>query len=345
MEDVLFERRGRAGIITLQRPKALNALTLTMVDAMHTQLRLWRSDRDIELVVIRAAGGRAFCAGEDIRALHDSGKTGRPPAIDFYAHEYRLNTLIKRYAKPYIALINGIVMGSGFGVSVHGAARVCGEGTMFAMPETGIGFFPDVGGTSFLPRLPGELGMYLALTGARLDVTDAKYAGIATHVVPAAEHENLVAALCEGTQPFERTLGRFAVTHDNKSRVAGLLPLIDRHFAHGSVEAIMASLESDKSLFAAQTVSSLKTKSPTSLKVTYRQIREGADLGFEDCMRLEFRLTSRFIRGHDYYEGVRAVIMDKDNAPAWHPNSLDGVTEAAVAAYFVPLPAGDLRFD
>ena len=173
MDDVVFERRGRAGLVTLNRPKALNALTLAMIDAMDAQLREWRRDGDIELVVIRGAGERAFCAGGDIRALHDSGKAGTPYVIDFYAREYRLDTLIKRYPKPYIALINGIVMGGGVGVAVHGAARVCGEGTLFAMPETGIGLFPDVGGTSFLPRLAGELGLYLALTGARLDVTDA----------------------------------------------------------------------------------------------------------------------------------------------------------------------------
>jgi enoyl-CoA hydratase len=345
MDDVLFEKRGRAGLITLNRPKALNALTLAMVDAMDARLREWRRDGDIDLVVIRGAGERAFCAGGDIRALHDSGKAGTPYVIDFYAHEYRLNTLIKRFPKSYIALINGIVMGGGVGVSVHGVARVCAEGTVFAMPETGIGLFPDVGGTSFLPRLPGALGMYLALSGARLDVTDAKYAGIATHVVPAAQHENLVAALCEGTQPYERTLGRFAVVPENKPKIAGLQPLIDRHFAQDSVEAIMASLERDASLFAAETLKTLKTKSPTSLKVAFRQIHEGADLAFEDCMRLEFRLSNRFMRGHDFYEGVRAVIVEKDNAPKWQPATIEGVTDAAVAAYFAPLPEGDLKLD
>ena len=342
MEDVLFEKRGRAGLITLNRPKALNALTLAMVDAMDPQLRAWRDDPDVEVVIIRGAGERAFCAGGDIRALHDSGKAGTPYVIDFYAHEYRLNTLIKRYPKPYVALINGIVMGGGVGVSVHGRARVCGEGTVFAMPETGIGLFPDVGGTYFLPRLPGELGTYLALTGSRLDVTDAKYAGIATHVVPAQQHEELVAALCDGSRAYERALSGFVVAPENKSKIAGLQPLIDRHFGHASVETIIASLETDASLFAAETLKTLKTKSPTSLKVAYRQVREGAKLSFEECMRLEFRLTNRFMRGHDFYEGVRAVIVEKDNAPKWKPATLEGVTEADVAAYFAPLPAGDL---
>lgn len=342
MDEVLFEHSGRAGIITLNRPKALNALTLGMVDAMDAQLRQWRSDPAVELVIVRGAGERAFCAGGDIRALYDSGKAGTPYVIDFYAREYRLDTLIKRYPKPCIALINGIVMGGGVGVSVHGSVRVCGEGTMFAMPETGIGLFPDVGGTFFLPRCPGETGMYLALTGARLDFTDSNYAGIATHVVPVAQHEALMAALSDATKPVERVLSQFAVSPQNRSRIEGLQGAIDRHFACSSVEDIIASLSADNSLFAEQTLKSLATKSPTSLKVTFRQIREGATRDFEDCMQLEFRLTNRFMRGHDFYEGVRAVIIDKDNAPAWQPATLEEVSASDVSGYFAPLATGDL---
>ncbi|NOT41443.1 MAG: enoyl-CoA hydratase/isomerase family protein [Alphaproteobacteria bacterium] len=343
MEDVLFETRGGVGLITLNRPKALNALTLGMVDAMQTQLAAWRGDAAVELVVVRGAGERAFCAGGDIRALYDSGKAGTPYVIDFYEREYKLNTYIKRYPKPYIALINGIVMGGGVGVSVHGRQRVCGEGTVFAMPETGIGLFPDVGGTHFLPRLPGELGMYLGLTGTRLDVIDAKYAGIASHIVPAAQHEALIAALSDVGEPYERVLSRFAVAPANVSRIAGLQPLIDRHFSHGTVEAIVASLESDTSMFAVETLKALKTKSPTSLKVTFRQLREGRQRGFEECMQLEFRLTNRFMRGHDFYEGVRAVIVEKDNAPNWKPAGLADVKSEDILAYFAALPNGDLR--
>jgi len=342
MEEVLFERQGRAGVITLNRPKALNALTLNMVDAMDAQLRSWRNDPAIEMVIVKGAGERAFCAGGDIRALYDSGKAGTPYVIDFYAREYRLNTLIKRYPKPYIALVNGIVMGGGVGVSVHGSVRVCGEGTMFAMPETGIGLFPDVGGTFFLPRCPGEVGMYLALTGARLDVTDASYTGIATHVIPQAQHEALLADLCNGPDALERVLARHAVRSQNKPKLEGLQQPFDLHFAQASVEEIMASLESGKSLFEEQTVKSLKGKSPTSLKVAFRQVREGVKLGFEDCMRLEFRLTNRFMRGHDFYEGVRAVIIDKDNAPKWDPPSIDLVRARDIDRYFAPLEGGDL---
>lgn len=345
MEDVLFEKRGSLGLITLNRPKALNALTLDMVHAMRAQLDAWRDDRGIELVLIKGAGERAFCAGGDIRALHDSGKAGTPYVIDFYAHEYKLNRVIKRYPKPYIALINGIVMGGGVGVSVHGQYRVAGEGCVFAMPETGIGLFPDVGGTYFLPRLPGETGMYMALTGARLDVTDAKHAGVATHVVPAAKHEELIAALAENKRPLEQTLSQFAVIADNKSKIAGLQEWIDGHFVHDTLEGVFDSLENGRSLFADQTLKSLQTKSPTSLKVTFRQIREGKKLSFEDAMRLEFRLTNRFMRGHDFYEGVRAVIVEKDNAPKWQPPTIKGVSKDDVAAYFAPLPNGDLVLD
>lgn len=343
MDEVLFERQGRAGIITLNRPKALNALTLPMVDAMTAQLKVWRDDRAVEMVIVKGAGERAFCAGGDIRALYDSGKAGTPYVIDFYAREYRLNTLIKRYSKPYIALINGIVMGGGVGVSVHGSVRVCGEGTMFAMPETGIGLFPDVGGTYFLPRCPGETGMYLALTGARLDVTDARYAGIATHVVPHAQHASLLDALCNTTDPLEKVLSRHAVFAQDKPKLEGIRPVIDAHFAGSSLEAIFASLAAGSTLFEEQTLRTLKTKSPTSLKVAFRQVREGAKLGFEDCMRLEFRLTSRFMRGNDFYEGVRAVILDKDNTPRWNPPTIGEVGVADVDRYFAPLEGGDLE--
>lgn len=343
MDEVLFEKRGRAGVITLNRPKALNALTLGMVDAMDARLREWRDDPQVELVIVRGAGDRAFCAGGDIRALYDSGKAGTPYVIDFYAREYRLNTLIKRFPKPYIAFINGIVMGGGVGVSVHGSVRVCGEGTMFAMPETGIGLFPDVGGTFFLPRCPGEIGMYLALTGARLDITDAKYTGVASHVVPAAQHEALQAELSDGSDALERVLAKFAVHPQNKSKLDGLQQAIDMFFSEGAVEDIMASLARGKSIFEEQTLKQLAGKSPTSLKVAHRQMREGAMLGFEECMRLEFRLTNRFMRGHDFYEGVRAVIIEKDNAPKWDPPSLELVRTRDIDEYFAPLPGGDLE--
>jgi enoyl-CoA hydratase len=337
--EVLFSKDGALGRILLNRPKALNALTLNMVRLIDAQLRVWAEDPSVKAVVIEGAGDRAFCAGGDIRALYDSGKAGQSYAIDFYREEYGLNALIKRYPKPYIALIRGIVMGGGVGVSVHGSHRVAGEGIVFAMPETGIGLFPDVGGTYFLPRCPGETGMYLALTGARLNAAGALYAGIATSHVPAADWPQLIDALKANGDT--RALAQFA-------RPAGPAQLdadrahIDQAFSAGSVEDILERLDAMASPFGAETAKILRAKSPTSLKVVYAQIRAGAARDFEECMRIEFRLTNRFMRGHDFYEGVRAAIIDKDQSPKWSPPDLDGVTKGDIDAYFAPLPGGDI---
>jgi enoyl-CoA hydratase len=338
--EVLFSQDGALARILLNRPKALNALTLNMVRLMDAQLRIWARDPSVKAVLIEGAGERAFCAGGDIRALYDSGKTGQPYAIEFYREEYGLNALIKRYPKPFVALIRGIVMGGGVGVSVHGSHRVAGEGIVFAMPETGIGLFPDVGGTYFLPRCPGETGMYLALTGARLNAADALYAGIATSVAPVETWPALIGAI--------KTDGDIRVL-DQFSRAAGPSQLeanrahIDHAFSAASVEDILDRLDAMASPFGAETAKVLRTKSPTSLKVVFAQIRAGATRSFEDCMRLEFRLTNRFMRGHDFYEGVRAAIIDKDQAPKWSPPDLAGVGASAVEAYFAELPDGDIR--
>ncbi|HEY8698938.1 MAG TPA: enoyl-CoA hydratase/isomerase family protein [Rhizomicrobium sp.] len=334
-EDVLFEQRGAAGIITLNRPKALNALTQDMCLRTKAQLEDWAKDPNIKAAVIRGAGERAFCAGGDIRALYESGKAGTPYALDFYRDEYRLDAAIKHFPKPYVALIHGIVMGGGVGVSVHGSHRVAAESAVFAMPETGIGLFPDVGGSYFLPRCPGQVGMYLALTGARLKTTDCLYAGVATHFVPQAKWETLLERLANGTAPDQALEGladsvpdTFLETHRNA---------IDSIFALESVEAILAALDAEGTDWAGEAATTLRTKSPTSLKVTFRQIREGARLEFDDCMRMEYRMVNRIVAGHDFYEGVRAAIIDKDGAPKWQPADLAGVGGADVDAYFAPL--------
>ena len=341
--EVLFSRRGRAGIVTLNRPKALNALTLGMVRQMHPQLAAWAADPEIGLVIVEGAGEKAFCAGGDIRALHDWGRAGDPHVIRFYAEEYRLDTFIKRYPKPYVALMDGIDMGGGVGVSVNGSRRVATEKLVFAMPETGIGLFPDVGGTWFLPRCPGEIGMYLALTGERLRAADAIHAGIADVFVPAESLEALKDRLAAG-EPVDDALAALA-QDAGEPPLAACRAAIDLHFSKGSVAEIIASLSDDGSEWARKTVDVLASKSPTSLLVTYRQIREGAKLSFEDCMKLEFRLTNRFMRGHDFYEGVRAIIIDKDQKPAWRPATLDGVGAEEVDRYFSSLAEDELHFD
>lgn len=338
--EVLFERRGAAGIITLNRPKALNALTLGMVRAIHPQLIVWGDDPKIQCVVIEAAGDRAFCAGGDIRALYDWGRAGDPTALDFWREEYKLNTYIKRYRKPYVALMDGINMGGGVGVSVHGSHRVATEKLTFAMPETGIGLFPDVGGTYFLPRCPGDTGMYLGLTGTRLKAADAIYAGIADTYVPSVRLETLKDRLAGGTDP--RVAFREVAEEEGPAPLASMQKEISAHFSKDSVGDVITSLRTDGGEWATKTADTIEAKSPTSTLVAFRQIREGAALDFEECMKLEYRLIERFVKGHDFYEGVRAAVIDKDQAPKWKPAMLAEMNAGDVDEYFAPLGAGEL---
>ncbi len=342
--EVLLERRGTAGIITLNRPKALNALTLTMVREMRKSLDSWAADPGVTRVVVKGAGDRAFCAGGDIRVLHDLGKSGRhEEALAFWREEYELNILIKRYPKPYVALVDGIVMGGGVGISINGSHIVAGERFTFAMPEVGIGFFPDVGGTYFLPRIPGEAGAYFALTGERMKQGDALSTGLATHVMASARFAEVLEALC-GRESVDHTLEAFAEMSMLPASVTSRRSAIDRCFRFDTVEAIVAALDAEGATdpWCAAQAATIRTKSPTSLKVALAQVRRGGSMDFEEAMRTEFRIVSRICRGHDFYEGVRAVIVDKDNAPRWQPAALDGVTPAMVEAHFAPLDGGEL---
>lgn len=340
--EVLIERRGSAGLITLNRPQALNALTLTMVRGMRAALDDWASDPGVTRVVVVGAGGRAFCAGGDIRVLHDLGKAGRhDEALTFWREEYELNILIKRYPKPYVALVDGIVMGGGVGVSINGSHVVAGERFTFAMPEVGIGFFPDVGGTYFLPRIPGEIGVYFALTGDRMKQGDALSTGLATHAVASSRFAEVLEALT-GRESVDHTLEAFADVSMVPATVTGHRATVDACFRFGTVEEILAALDAGTDPWCADVARTIRTKSPTSLKIALAQVRVGKGLDFEDAMRTEYRIVSRICRGHDFYEGVRAVIIDKDNAPRWSPISLAEVSADAVAAHFAPLPGGEL---
>ncbi|MCF8471074.1 MAG: enoyl-CoA hydratase/isomerase family protein [Parvibaculum sp.] len=340
--EVLFERRGAAGVITLNRPKALNALTLGMVRELHPKLVEWAADNTILCVVIEGAGDKAFCAGGDIRALYDWGRGGDPSALAFWREEYRLNTLVKRYPKPYVSLMDGINMGGGVGLSVHGSHRVATERLTFAMPETGIGLFPDVGGTHFLPRAPGETGLYLALTGARLKAADAIYTGIADAYVPSVRLETLKDRLAGGA-PVREALGE-VVEEEGHAPLVDIQGDIDTHFGMDSVADILASLRADGGEWAMKTADTIETKSPTSTLVAFRQVNEGERLGFEDCMKLEYRLINSFVKGHDFYEGVRAVVIDKDQAPKWKPATLAEMSASDVDGYFEPLGDDELTF-
>jgi enoyl-CoA hydratase len=340
--DILFERRGVAGVVTLNRPQALNAVSLAMVRALAQQLARWEGDPAVTRVIVTANGGRAFSAGGDLRALYDFGRAGRhDEALEYFREEYALNAQIKRYRKPYVALIDGIVMGGGVGISVHGSHRVAGDQFSFAMPEVTIGFFPDVGGTWFLPRLPGQLGTYCALTGERLNAADGVKAGIATHRVASIRLPDLIDALC-GAVPVDALLGAFAQPAGETSVVAQEAA-IDRLFTGAGVEDILAALDAEAgrngthAAFAAATAALMRTKSPTSLKLVLEQMRRGATLDFAQCMRTEFRIVSRVVRGHDFYEGIRALLIDKDQAPRWRPSALADVSTTEVERYFAPL--------
>jgi enoyl-CoA hydratase len=341
--EILFERRGAAGIVVLNRPQALNAVTLSMVEALSRQLTEWEGDPAVSRVIVTAAGARAFSAGGDLRALYDLGRAGdHHAARAYWRTEYALNALIKRYRKPYVSLIDGIVMGGGVGISIHGSHRVAGDAFVFAMPEVGIGFIPDVGATWFLPRLPGELGLYCALTGARLGPGDALAAGIATHRVAAARFGDLLEGLC-GNVPVDALLGAFAEPA-GEAPLTVRAPLIDRLFTGDSVEGILAALDAEATRrgadadFARTTAATIRLKSPTSLKIALAQLRRGRYLDFAGCMRTEFRIVSRLLLGHDLYEGIRSVIIDKDQAPLWQPSSLAAVSAAEVERHFEPQP-------
>ena len=335
---IRFERRGGLGLVTLDRPRALNALTLDMIRALDARLAAWAADASVRAVAIRGAG-KAFCAGGDLTALCEGDAAYRRI---FFRDEYRLDRRVFRFPKPYLALIDGVVMGGGVGVSVHGSHRVASERTLFAMPETGIGLFPDVGGGYFLPRRPGRIGMYLALTGARLRAADCLYAGIATHYVPGDRLDALVDALADGD--VEATLARFA-SDPGPPPLAEHRAAIDRCFAGSSVEAIVATLEAESGDWARTTRATLAAKSPTSLKLAFRQLSAGATLDFEAVLVMEYRLSQFCMAGHDFFEGVRAVVIDKDNAPRWRPATLAEVTEAEIDRAFRPLGDRDLRFD
>ncbi|PXW62938.1 enoyl-CoA hydratase/isomerase family protein [Methylobacterium sp. B4] len=346
--EIGFEIRGEAGVITLRRPRALNALTLPMVQAMHARLRAWAADARVTRVVVRGSGGRAFCAGGDIRQIYALGKAGRDAEVmAFWRGEYCLDAAVKTFPKPYIALIEGIVMGGGVGISLHGDVRVAAESYSFAMPETGIGFFPDVGTTYALPRLPGCIGRYLALTGSRIGAGDARAVGLATHTARAADFETIIDRLAAGAD-IARALEGLDAPQPETGPLVAERALIDACFSGDSVAEILARLDAaarEGSAFAEAAAATMRGRSPTSLVIAHALMRRGGDLSFAQAMLAEYRLAERLMEEHDFYEGVRAVIVDKDNAPRWRPDSLEGVDAGAIEAVLASLDGAESLFD
>ena len=348
---VITRKVGTVGRITLNRPEALHSLNEEMCRIMSDALLAWADDDEVVVVLVdHAAGTRGFCAGGDIRMISESGASDGKAARSFFKAEYQLNTLIHNYKKPYVAILDGVTMGGGVGISVHGSHRITTEKTLFAMPESGIGLFPDVGGGWFLPRLPGEYGMWLALTGARLKGSDVTAIGVGTHHVPSELVGNLTAQIEGADFTFEpenilRTIlsslsqqvphGAFE-DHDDE---------INTCFSATSVEEILDRLEASGSEWAKAQLDVLATKSPLTLKISYRQLREGGNFDrFEDNMRNEYRIGWRQACSPDFQEGVRAVIIDKDHKPDWPSESVAKVSKGKIQEIFAPLGRDELTF-
>jgi len=357
-DEILLGREGSLATLIINRPQALNALTLDNYRRFDPALRAWAEDQSVHAVVVRGAGERAFCAGGDVRAVYEAGRgiSGDPDLTAvFFREEYELIRRIHRFPKPYIAVIDGITMGGGAGISVNGAYRIATERTLFAMPETAIGLFPDVGATRFLNRCPGHVGRYLGLTGARLGAADTLFCGFATHVVPHERVAELVEALGRvawetGSEQgqIDAVVARFTID-PGPAPLRALRPTIDRCFAGGSVEAILDRLAEEaaaggaQSEWAAETRGGLERKSPTNLKITLRQLTVGLDYDLDAALVLEYRLTQHAMAAHDFYEGVRAMLIDKDQKPRWQPATLGEVSVSGVDAYFAPIGDRELR--
>ena len=336
--DVITRIEGKVGRIRLDRPKAIHALTKDMCSAMLAALVDWRDRPEVEAMMLDHAEGRGFCAGGDVVMIARSGAGDGSEARAFFHEEYRLNHLLFTYAKPTIAIMNGITMGGGVGISLPCTYRIATENTRFAMPETSIGLFPDVGGGWYLPRLPGRVGEFIALTGARLDGAECHYLGLATHYVEQAQLEDMMERIAKAPARVQGALGA-ATTTPPDSKIEANLAQITRLFASDDYEAILAALEADDSDWARGERATLGTKSPLSCKVSLRLLAEGARRdSFADEMRAEYALASRIVRTHDFREGVHALLIHKHNEPQWDPATPDLVTEEMLDVLFEPLP-------
>ncbi len=331
--EVLFERRGRLGVVTLNRPKAVNALTAGMASAMLEQLTLWADDDAVAAVLVRGAGDRGLCAGGDIVAIYRDMLDGGDATADFWAEEYRLNSLISGYPKPYVAFMDGLVLGGGVGISAHGSVRIVTERTRMGMPETTIGFVPDVGGTLLLSRSPGETGTHAALTGAHLSGADALFLGLADHFVPSEKLAELAGAL--ENEPADAAVARFAGEAPS-SVLAAQQEWIDACYSSDDAEEIVRRLRAVGGE-ASDVADTIEAKSPTAVKVALESLRRVRGLSLEEALEQEYRVGLRFLAGPDFREGIRAQVVDKDRDPHWQPATLADVSRGDVESYFAPL--------
>ncbi|GLV41048.1 3-hydroxyisobutyryl-CoA hydrolase [Carabus blaptoides fortunei] len=340
MNDVIVESIRDKGILTLNRPKALNALDLSMVKKILPTLIKWEQEKS--LVIVKGAGEKSFCAGGDVKSIALAGQRGDPLGNVFFKHEYTMNGIIGTYKIPYVAFIDGIVMGGGVGLSVHGQYRVATERSLFAMPETQIGLFPDVGGSYFLPRLGGKLGLYLGLTGQRLKGYDMLKAGIATHYVNSASLPDLEKQLldCCNAHDIDKVLKKFSVDGCADFSLAPYLKQINKCFSAPTVEAIVKELEKDNSQWAQSTIKMLCKMSPTSMKVTKVLLERGAQISLHECLQMEYNVAVNTLAKNDFYEGVRALLIDKDQSPKWKPATLEDVSDDLVESHFVQVSEG-----
>ena len=344
--DILVREHGGLRRITLNRPKALNALTLDMAATMLAELRAWQDDPAVGAVLIDGAGERGLCAGGDLRALYDAAKSGDDLPARFWSTEYRLDLLIARYRKPIIAIMDGMVMGGGVGISAHAAHRVVTERSAVAMPEVSIGYFPDVGASFLLARAPGRVGLHLGLIGERIGAADAIYAGLADVHIPSEKLAELPAGLaaCRTAKDVRTCLGRMSGTA-TAGKLAAARPWIDACYGADDVEDIFSRLRASTVKDAHATLAALQKMSPTALKITLRNIRSA--LSFDQVERSfeqDYRLSLACIAGHDFIEGIRAAIVDKDRKPVWHPDRLEDVSETIVDRHFATIGGRELKF-
>ena len=351
--EILFEIKDGLGLMTLNRPKALNALSHGMILEMERVMPQWEKNPAVKAVVLRGSGDRAFCAGGDVAGLYREMRDNPSGTVrrDFFRDEYVVNRRIYRFAKPWISLIDGIDMGGGVGLSVHGSHSVASEKFLFAMPETTIGLFPDVGGGYFLSRLPGALGTFLALTSHRLKAADAQWAGIVDAYVPSAAMNELQAALGaadlsgpDANRKVDAVIARFAAD-PGMPTLPAMMPDIDRCFSAETLQEIVDKLRKHPGDWAQKQLAALMKLSPISMAITLEQLKRCANRSFEDSMTIEYRMSQNCMRpDHDFFEGVRALLIDKDQKPRWNPPTIEGVTQAMIEAHFKPV-SNDLFFD